>query len=578
MADFDFTTEQRVLIGTPGSLFVEACPGAGKTQAIVQRFIERPGQYDRRGVALLSFTRAATDEARNRCADHPELIETPNFVGTIDSFINRFIIGPLYTAKEGRLPTFRDTWANAHGGTFLVQAKSAAGIVFCLDWYNYTANGATLDPKRAPGEVKARLDGLPKWLIARSERTAHSMWRRLTDAGYIDCARARILMRVYLAEHDTRVLIQGLLRDRFFEMIVDEGQDCSADDLFLLEFIREAGIALAIVGDFDQAIYGFRGSAVDEVQEFVAGLPKGPRLDGNFRSSRSICAVVDSLRAHDRTDVPVGQWKDLATPVYVMSSPKNFADAHRRVRPILVHEGCNEQDFVYLAHYGYAARAAAGVTVSSRQSTSRLCRLASSAALIAEWSPDSPRDRVKAIADVQYLLRDLAADELKGLPDSEFFESVSLSPRSFLNGCTRLALRQDPRTCDPAAFLQSVRDGVRTLGWSWANTSRLRAPRDNAWPTGLFARELSTQWSKIHGYKGLQAPGVGLVISQPVKAHIGPSAVELWRDGEDGELRRILYVGASRAEKLLVLIVDSLYYDTVINILRNSNAAIKECG
>ncbi|MBK7623000.1 MAG: UvrD-helicase domain-containing protein [Kineosporiaceae bacterium] len=62
--DFPYSDAQRALVETPGSLFVEACPGAGKTRAIVGRFLRRVHEEPRKGVALLSFTNAAVDEAK----------------------------------------------------------------------------------------------------------------------------------------------------------------------------------------------------------------------------------------------------------------------------------------------------------------------------------------------------------------------------------------------------------------------------------------------------------------------------------------------------------------------------------
>ena len=64
-------------------------PGAGKTRAIVARYLSRVEQEPRKGIALLSFTNAAIDEVKGRCGDMPDALKAPHFVGTFDSFINR---------------------------------------------------------------------------------------------------------------------------------------------------------------------------------------------------------------------------------------------------------------------------------------------------------------------------------------------------------------------------------------------------------------------------------------------------------------------------------------------------------
>lgn len=104
--NMEFTSAQRSLIESESGGFFEACPGAGKTQTIVERFARRGSARSRRGVALITFTNAAAEEAQRRCTHKPELLQAPNFVGTIDSFINRFFAAPFYKVKFRRSPTF----------------------------------------------------------------------------------------------------------------------------------------------------------------------------------------------------------------------------------------------------------------------------------------------------------------------------------------------------------------------------------------------------------------------------------------------------------------------------------------
>src|SRR5206468_1257585 len=115
-----FTDDQQALINFSTGVFVEACPGAGKTQSIVERFLRRPIYEPRRGVALVSFTNAAVDEVRARCSVNQELLQPTNYLGTIDGFINRYITGPIYSNRTGRPPVFKDSWEDSHHSSFEV--------------------------------------------------------------------------------------------------------------------------------------------------------------------------------------------------------------------------------------------------------------------------------------------------------------------------------------------------------------------------------------------------------------------------------------------------------------------------
>ncbi len=77
--------------------------------------------------------------------------------------------------------------------------------------------------------------------------------------------------------------------------MVDEAQDCSTADLYILNKLCDVGLPLVVVADPDQAIYGFRGR-----RHLRVDLPGGRLgrhdLTHNWRSttviyaSRSACA------------------------------------------------------------------------------------------------------------------------------------------------------------------------------------------------------------------------------------------------------------------------------------------------
>lgn len=87
---FQPTPEQNTAIKHSGSAFITACPGAGKTRILVERAKLVMGTInDGRGIALLSFTRAAVSELESRL--RLEVLFNSHafshFIGTFDSFI-----------------------------------------------------------------------------------------------------------------------------------------------------------------------------------------------------------------------------------------------------------------------------------------------------------------------------------------------------------------------------------------------------------------------------------------------------------------------------------------------------------
>src|SRR5665213_2127392 len=78
---------------------LRAAPGSGKTWTSCRRFIWRGAKwpYTAGGLALLSFTNTAIREFQDATikVGRRELLSDPNFVGTFDSFVERYILTPV---------------------------------------------------------------------------------------------------------------------------------------------------------------------------------------------------------------------------------------------------------------------------------------------------------------------------------------------------------------------------------------------------------------------------------------------------------------------------------------------------
>lgn len=560
-ATFDFTTPQRSLIEAAESVYVEACPGAGKTQAIVQRFVDRPSlNAPRRGVALLSFTNAAVDEARSRCASAPQLLQVPNFVGTIDAFINRFIVGPVFTARTGRASSFRDTWSSVP--TTRVSVKGVPGV-FLLDWFDITLEGiATLVVQRVPPDRRAAAQSLRPDQLAKVVAAVGVKWRSMYDRGVLDAATSRMLMSEYLQDSATRDQLRELLAARFAEVIVDEVQDCTEGDVLLLELIEEAGSTLVCVGDPDQAIYGFRGSGAATLNGLLARLRAGDRLDGNFRSSPAICTAIGSLRHGSEADVAVGEASGVTQPLTV-ATYRRPSDVRPAVMAILESCAIPEEDAIVLAHAAATSRGCAGAGGSMRSTDSRLVSLAISVHRL-QAAGGSPAVRRDALRDIERIICELSGAE--GTID-EYLDARGLTERWFRDCCLRIAVALDsPFVAAPSQFKTALSELLATHESLGANVSMLRTPNGDAWPVRPSQADDALRHTTIHGFKGLQHRAVVLVLP-PAQAGSQDDGIVQWVGDQPGESRRVLYVGASRAEELLILATHESRKDEVVDKL-----------
>ena len=101
-------------------------------------------------------------------------------------------------------------------------------------------------------------------------------------------------------------------RARFAEILVDEFQDTNPlQYLWFRELTGPRGRPF-VVGDDDQAIYGWRGARIEHILAFPRDFPQSRmiRLEQNYRSSRSILQAANALIAHNPSRLGKTLWTD----------------------------------------------------------------------------------------------------------------------------------------------------------------------------------------------------------------------------------------------------------------------------
>lgn len=331
MKIFEPTSAQRDLIERPGSnLFVTAVPGAGKTTTMAQRFARltrRTSCGDRRGVAVLSFTNAAATEIEGKARIVEGDLTPPNFIGTIDSFLRRFLVVPYIKSQYNEVPDIRDEWGafgelakfRIPNGIFKrsIQEASLAEIDFRERKVNFglLLRGGFFQP-RIPDST-----GYEKILQKADQRL-----EQLNRKGCFDAYSARVLAQKILNENSYQLI--NILASRFREVILDEVQDCNETDLLLLEKLHEYGVRLTLIGDLDQDIYGFRGSNAENVRKFCEEREfEQIAMKDNFRSTPEICKFVSALRQDKEIkDQPVRESSGVPLKIFSYSKLHKVSD------------------------------------------------------------------------------------------------------------------------------------------------------------------------------------------------------------------------------------------------------------
>lgn len=570
------TDAQSELIDAAGTRFVEACPGAGKTMCIASRFERLSSAEGRKGIALLSFTNAAVDELGGRAAKRAGLLDAPNYVGTFDSFVNRFIVGPLYATRFTAHPRFIESWEEIPNARVTNSELQQKGFFYDLEWFEFDADGSCeLVPGRITGKLRlAMTAAYPAHAEALCD-SAKKLRARLMKAGRLSCSASRWLASRALADENERAIIGALLASRFAEIIVDEAQDCGPIEIEILELAHELDIPVVAVGDLDQSIYGFRDAVPSEVSKFADNIGRGTRLDGNFRSSPAICKINQSLRSGAESDEALGsnQAIEHGVQILVFDEPGGIA---AQSKTLIDRFGLNPDDSIVVAHGASTARSAAGGMKEESTSNRMAMRFARASMTLRSRKADS-REIRRAVASAERALLDLGVESTANKPISEACDALGLDERMLRDLAVRICLGLNPLTLSRTDYAKAIRDLIETSPLPASVELKKLSDPIKAAPVDTWneVAEHGVQpilpWATIHTVKGREFPAVVMTIPKSLRKNADDkTVVDLWEEGGEDEPRRVLYVGASRAEKLLVVAVHTDHVNRIEAILTAS--------
>ncbi|HMR31213.1 MAG TPA: UvrD-helicase domain-containing protein [Geminicoccaceae bacterium] len=272
-----------------GPVVVLAGPGSGKTRMLTRRLahliVER-GVLSEACLAV-TFTRRATEELRQRLR---ALLPVGVPLCPVHSFhslgltILRRHAAALGLPAEFRIADEAERVAALAEAMGVTKAR-AARLVAAVSLAKRTSATAEGDAAEA-GAVLKRLGKEQGWID-------------LDDL--VDLA-------VELLEADAAVATAW--RQRFRHVCVDELQDIDRRQYRLIELLAAPDGNLCVIGDPDQAIYGFRGADAAAFAKLAASFPtvRTVRLGRNYRSTGSIAGAAAGLvRGAADTVRPMGE-------------------------------------------------------------------------------------------------------------------------------------------------------------------------------------------------------------------------------------------------------------------------------
>lgn len=286
------TPAQREAIAhVDGPLLVVAGPGSGKTTVITYRvaYLTEVVGIDPAALLVLTFTRVAADSMKARTAQVAGAqIANRVLFGTFHALCFRILrlVGgepPKMLEEDEQLHLIR---------TLLRQIGQP------------TDDDALQNAMAELSRLRSSLDPLKEFVPHGLTKTdfqalVNGYTQAKAERGVVDFDD--LLHQVVDLLHQRADLLEAL-RARFLYLLVDEFQDTNAVQWELVRLLSEPRRNLTVVGDDDQAIYGWRGASPDFLLDFPKQYPgaKQVTLDINHRCPPPVVQLSNRLAAENQ--------------------------------------------------------------------------------------------------------------------------------------------------------------------------------------------------------------------------------------------------------------------------------------
>jgi DNA helicase II / ATP-dependent DNA helicase PcrA len=289
---------------------VFAGPGAGKTRWLIshlERVLRESNRLNKTGkIACITYTNVAAEEILNRLKCDQSRFD----ISTIHSFLYRNIVKPFsYLIKEddaGEL-LFESSSLDGHD-EHIVHGERFRRWISSIEQLNGKRYNSYNWPENKP-KVIAELSSLDYVfendevnLIIRQNRGA----RIAKSNGELWIYKSKYWKDGIMHHEDVLYFsylilsrsprVAEFIRTRFPYIFIDEFQDTTELQTWLIEKITEQHTKVGIVGDVAQSIYKFTGAKRADFLDFKKDEISEFKLNHNYRSTKRIIDFLNLLR------------------------------------------------------------------------------------------------------------------------------------------------------------------------------------------------------------------------------------------------------------------------------------------
>ncbi len=299
---------QREAVTAPSqAMLILAGAGSGKTRVLVHRIVWQiqVNGLSPQSILAVTFTNKAANEMRGRVENLLDSSASSMWIGTFHGIAHRLL---RRHAEQARLPK-----------DFQVLDSSDQQRLIKRILADLKIDDKELPAKEVQWFINEKKDAaLRSFHLVGNEDKNTRRFLRIYQEYEASCERSgvvdfsELLLRVYELFRDNDNILQQY-QQRFSQIHVDEFQDTNHLQYAWLTLLSPNRDNIFVVGDDDQAIYGWRGAKIENIYNFKDHYPTHQtiKLEQNYRSSGAILKAANHIIANNKSRLGKELWTDL---------------------------------------------------------------------------------------------------------------------------------------------------------------------------------------------------------------------------------------------------------------------------
>lgn len=281
-----FDEERCKVLKSMETIDIKAAPGSGKTTVLLAKLFilaQRMPFKDGKGICVLTHTNVAIDEIKSRLGSKADILFSyPNFFGTFQSFVDKFLAIPYYAMRtnsrsiminnkvyeeklnnkfnKGLKNYYSDSQKRQIQTNSKYYVNSNTGLLNQIRLKVYEGkniltkgiSGENIEIKRPSRSFKKKGDfsveekeDINRWLL--------SLKLSLLNDGVLCYDDAYYLAEVYIKKYEAQ--LNNLFSNRFKFVFIDESQDTYSHQNWIIEKLFNEQVVIQKFGDPNQAIF-----------------------------------------------------------------------------------------------------------------------------------------------------------------------------------------------------------------------------------------------------------------------------------------------------------------------------------